>query len=243
MHVVEQLHLITQGLSQQGQSPQGRSAVVRGVEVGTGHGAVWRQAGRTDAAISRRSRRERIGSGVRVPTQLHADVAQPLLHERLRLVTQFLGVSPGSVLVDRRGLAHLAAKQVVQGHPGLLALDVPKRLVHARDGVVQHRPVAPVAVGVHQPPQLPDASGIPAHQQWLQVGGDGLHHGPVALGERGAAPAIQARLRRLHLDEDEVLGGGAGGYDLDRFDVKHGLSTESDRSDEPGAALSRGRRR
>ena len=41
-------------------------------------------------------------------------------------------------------LAAFSADELVDGHVGLPALDVPERLIDAADGVVQRRTVAPV---------------------------------------------------------------------------------------------------
>src|SRR5262249_26290705 len=80
--------------------------------------------------------------------------------QRLRL-TNALGRCTNAVTactgVEINRLARLATEQLIDGETRLASLDVPQRLIHAADRVVQHRPVAPVRAVVHRLPGVLDA--------------------------------------------------------------------------------------
>ena len=69
--------------------------------------------------------------------ELHAHVAIAGGHGLAHLVLQFRQFARAGVRVQRHGGAHLAAQQLVDGHAGALAHDVPERAVDARERVVQ----------------------------------------------------------------------------------------------------------
>ena len=117
-----------------------------------------------------------------------------------------------------RALATLAAQQLVDRHVGLLALDVPQRLVDAGDGVVEHRPVAPVAVHHHHAKEFLDARDIAADEEGLEVMLDGRLHGEDALCEGGAAQAVETRFGRDDLDDAQARPARLGENDLNVFD-------------------------
>jgi len=95
-----------------------------------------------------------------VAAALAADMGDALGAVFLDVVAQLVQIPAVGVPVDGHALATFAAKQLVQGHPGQLALDVPQRHVNAGDGVVLDRAIAPVGILVHQLPKLFDRMGI-----------------------------------------------------------------------------------
>ena len=84
---------------------------------------------------------------------------------------------------------------------GPLALDVPERHVDAAHRVEQHRAVPPVRADVRRLPDVLDLVDVAADQERLQVLVDGRLHHAGALGERGTAQAVEARLARRDLDD------------------------------------------
>ena len=128
-----------------------------------------------------------------------------------------LGSRAGSVAVNVGAVARLAAQQRIDRHVGAFALDVPQRLIDPAHGVVQHGAVPPVRADVHRLPDVLDMVGVftlEKRAQELVHRGD---HGPRALGEGGAAVAVQARLAGLNLDDDRA--GQAGRRGQNRFHV------------------------
>ena len=154
-------------------------------------------------------------------------------------VGDVLGGRPVGVDVHVRGLAALAAEQVVDGHARLLALDVPQRLIHTGDGVVQHRPVAPVPVHHRHLPDLLDARDVATDQERLEVVLDSGGNRVDALGEGRTSHAVQPGLGRHHLDDREAGASGLGQDDLNVFDGG-GLCHGADSSGLPTAAATNG---
>ena len=134
-----------------------------------------------------------------VAAELAADVAEATLPERLRLLQHLPRIVAVGMHVDGGGTAAATAPELVAGHAGRLALDVPQRHLHRAHGVVQHRAVAPVAVVHGAVPEVGDGAGVAADGERLQVPLDGRLHRPEALGEGAAAPAVQTRLIGDHL--------------------------------------------
>jgi hypothetical protein len=62
--------------------------------------------------------------------------------------------------VDHGRLTAFAAQKIVDRHIGDFTFDIPKRLIHSTDGVVQHRAVAPVGIDIHHVPQVFDVGRI-----------------------------------------------------------------------------------
>lgn len=103
----------------------------------------------------------------------------------------------------RRRLALLAAEQVVDGHAGNLALDIPESLVDAGERVVEHGAGAPVGADEGGVPDVLDLAGAAPDQEGRQVLVYGERDGARALGEGGAADAGEARDRSLDLHDDQ----------------------------------------
>src|ERR1035437_9543685 len=148
---------------------------------------------------------------------LTADVTETLFHVPTDLVLEFRQVAPGRVHIDTSRTAALAAEQLVHGHAGPLALDVPERLVHAGDGVVQNWSAPPVGADHSCLPDIFDVVGVPTEQEWLEVLLDGGDDGKRPLREGGAAEAPKASVARLDLDDHQA---DAVGCRADRLDVR-----------------------
>ncbi len=108
--------------------------------------------------------------------------------------------------IDRDSLAAFPAQEFIQRHPRELGLDVPQRHVHARQGVVQHRPVAPVRVDPRRPPEVLDPLRLLAAQERPKEVLDGGLDRRVPLRERRAAETVKARLGGLDFDHDQSSG-------------------------------------
>jgi hypothetical protein len=109
---------------------------------------------------------------------------------------------------------------LVDGHARLAALDIPQRLVHAADGVVEYRPIAPVGAVVAGLPGVFDAVGGLADEERLQVLLHRRDHQVGALRERGATIAIESGLVRGDLDHDEAHARGLCSDDRDVLDLR-----------------------
>ena len=118
------------------------------------------------------------------------------------------------------GLAALAAQQLIDRHPGLAALDVPQRLIHAADGVVQHRAVPPVGAVVARLPGIVDPVGGLADQERLQILFDRRHHQVGALREGAAAIAVKSVLIGRILTTTRRKPAGAVAITLYVFDLR-----------------------
>src|SRR5680860_355328 len=75
---------------------------------------------------------------------LAADVPEPLLQVATGLSFYFFEILSGSVRVERNRATNPAAKQLVDGHPGALALDVPKGHIDTGQRVVEDGSASPI---------------------------------------------------------------------------------------------------
>ena len=142
---------------------------------------------------------------------LHAHVAKALVDEAARLVDGLLNFGAGGMRVAGGGFAALAAQKLVNRHIRLAALDIPEGLVHAADGVVQHRTVAPVGAVVAGLPNVFDLVGALAGEEGAEILLDRRIHQFGALREGRAAVAVEAVLVGGDLDHGEAQAGGGGG--------------------------------
>src|SRR5262249_47559526 len=117
------------------------------------------------ARLRRGAARSRGGGGPPRDPNLDTPVPVALLPPLARVVLDLLEARAGGMRVEIYRKPALTPEQLVDGHNGALALDVPKRLVHAAEGVVQDRPVAPVRADVTALPDVLDVVGIPADQE------------------------------------------------------------------------------
>src|SRR5262249_17793551 len=113
--------------------------------------------------------------------------------------------------------AAFAAEQLIDGHVGELALDVPEGNIDAGDGVVQYRAIAPVAVDHVHLEDFFDALYIAPNDERFDVMLNRGDDGVPALREGRAAESVQARLRCNHFDDDQTLPGRLGQDDLNVF--------------------------
>ena len=155
---------------------------------------------------------------------LDAHVAEALRDIALRAVDDFREFGAVGVAVGVDGFAALAAGQLIDRHAGLAAFDVPQRLIDAADGVVQDRAVFPVRAVVAGLPDVLDAVGGLAEEERLQISLDGGLDQVGALGEGGAAVAVEAVLVGGDLDDGEAHAGRLAFDDADVFDAgrRHG---------------------
>ena len=79
---------------------------------------------------------------------LDTNMAVALRHGLAGILLDLLEIAPLNVCIDRRGKSTLSAQQLINGHVGPLAFDVPECHVHAAHCVEQHRAVAPVRANV-----------------------------------------------------------------------------------------------
>ena len=177
--------------------------VLQGIVVGALAGSFWGQVHVLHLAAGI--------SAIAAP--LHADHLHAVLHEGLHAVADLFQGLAVRMAVDANALAYLAAKQLIDGHVGHLALDVPKGLVHAGNGVVEDGAVAPIGANHGHLPDVLDAGGILAHEQGLHIGVHGMGHGQEPLGIGGAAEAVEPGLAGIHAHnhQRDALGGGANG--------------------------------
>ena len=128
------------------------------------------------------------------------DARLPVRQDRVEDLGRLASVG---VPVDHRRLAALPAPEVVDRHPGDLALDVPERHVDAGDGVVEDRPGPPIRVDGHHVPQVLDVGGVAADEERREILVDRARHEGRSLGERRAAEAVETGLVRVDADDDE----------------------------------------
>ena len=151
---------------------------------------------------------------------LDPDGLEPVVQEVVDRGEERLGGRAGCVSVRERPTPAPAAQQLVHRQAGDLALDVPQRHVHGRDGGHRDRSAAPVRPAVQVLPGVFDVVRLAADQQRRdvvsQVGGDGK----LAAVERGVSQTDDAVAGR-ELQGDEVAT-GARDDDVDLLDPHRG---------------------
>ena len=203
MHVVQEFDVRTDGLAHVLDHLQGVPLISARIEVG---------------ARGCAARSNRFGGLPAVQPLLDADEPEPGLHELDCPIRDVCGRRAVGVHVDVGALAGLPAEQVVDRHPGPLALDVPQRLVDAGDRVVEDRPVSPVSVDHRHLPDLLDPRHVAPDQERLEVSVQGRGDRVYALGERRTPDAVESVLRGQDLDDGEARPTRSGEHDLDVFD-------------------------
>src|ERR1700728_3447459 len=202
MHIVQQFDLLAKLFAAFFEELQGAPNIVSRLEYRaideTGHGS---RAGAR--AIARHAGH----------AYLHAHIAEALVHEMASLVDGLLKFGSGSVGVAIGGLATLAPKELIDGHTRLAAFDIPQRLVHAADGIIQHGAVAPIGAVIAGLPDIVDAVGVFTDQKRAQIFFDRGVDQFGALRERSAAVAVQAVLIGSDFDHGEPQAGRRGGDD------------------------------
>jgi hypothetical protein len=148
-----------------------------------------------------------VGRPAAVVAQLHAHVTIAGRQNRFGVVEHFGNRGAVGVRVRRDRFAALAAEQHVQRQSSALAQDVPQRLVDARERVVQHRAVAPVAVGARGLPNVLDARDVASDHERRQVPVQHGLHREGALCECGATQPEKPRLGGLDFHDQQALAG------------------------------------
>src|ERR1700722_10053398 len=112
------------------------------------------------------------------------------------------------------GETGLAAEQLINGHIGTFTFYVPKGLVEPAECVVEDGSVAPVGAHEEGLPEVFYVVYVFADAEIGHIVVDGGHDDFGALGESGAAQAIETGLGGLYFHDDQVgaLGCGADGF-------------------------------
>src|SRR5262249_21498257 len=130
-------------------------------------------------------------------------------------IDAFLDLGALRVPITVRRLTALAAEQLIDGKARLAALDVPQRLVHAADRVVQHRAIAPVRAVIAGLPGVIDAVGRLAGEERLEIFLHSRNDKVRTLREGGATIAVKSRLIGGDLDNAQPQPGRCGGDHAD----------------------------
>src|SRR6185312_11271956 len=150
---------------------------------------------------------------------LHADVAKALADVAFGAIDDLLDFLTVGVAVDVGRFTAFTADEVVDGHVGHAAFDIPEGLVDAADGVVEDGAVFPVRAVVAGLPDVFDLVDGVVGEEGLEVAFDSGLNEVGALGEGGAAVAVEAVLIGGDLDyvEADALGGGFDDGDVFDF--------------------------
>ena len=154
------------------------------------------------AAIQRPWGFMEVGAPAAVAAHLNADVAVALFLKFEDIFEHFLRIASIGMGVDGGPFAALTPEQVVDRHISQLALNILQGLVDPRYGVVKDRAIAPVALHQVHLEKLLDAGNILTQHKRLNMALQGRVNSRAALGEGGAAQAIQTRLGGQHFDDD-----------------------------------------
>ena len=114
-----------------------------------------------------------------------------------------LECSTAQMVVIAQRVANRSAKQLADRFSGLLALDVPKRLIDAADGGHAGNAVAPEILAMHDLPEVFDTKRVLADEQYGEVLDRPGHALRFPLQGR-LAPTPQPGFTGLYLDEDPV---------------------------------------
>ncbi|ABA53425.1 hypothetical protein BURPS1710b_A0511 [Burkholderia pseudomallei 1710b] len=153
--------------------------------------------------------------------RLHADRAVARGDVPVRGVDRLVVIAPVRVAIDHQPFAALAAEQLIDGHAGELALDVPERHVDRGDRRHRHGPAPPVRAAIQVLPDVLDVARVPADQAREHVILQIRAHRELAPVERRVAEAVDAFVGD-DLDRHEIPA-GAGDDDVQPFDF-HAVS-------------------
>lgn len=103
------------------------------------------------------------------------------IHELAGIGLGFLRTPAAGMNVNGRRFPGFAAQELVDGHAGAFALDVPQSLIDTRDGIVENRAVASVAVDRGHLPDSFDAVHIGADREWFEMPFNRRLHGMNSL--------------------------------------------------------------
>jgi hypothetical protein len=156
-------------------------------------------------------RRTRRSSGRSVPepssavsAALAPDTGDSLFLPAEYVLADFRKILSLDVPVDRHPFPALPTEELVEGHIRHFPLDVPQGHVDPGKGVVLRGAVPPVAVLVHQVPEVFDILDRAPGQKGLEILLHQAFHHKVPVGEGSAAEAIEPRLARVDPDRSEI---------------------------------------
>src|SRR5205823_3140152 len=159
------------------------------------------RVGRTDH-FARRATRGRCGAtrsvaGVTGRCDLHAHVAEALLHRSPGIFFHLGKTAAARVKITVRAVTHLAAEQLIERHAGAFGFDVPEGDVDAAHRIEQHRPIAPIRAHITRLPDILDFVYIAPDQKGLQILLDRRLNDKRTLCKGRAPPTHEAGLRRF----------------------------------------------
>ena len=137
--------------------------------------------------------RLRVYVQVRLPEGIPFQPAKTVFHGDFRFFSKFFGrfcAGEPAVCVAFYAVSHLAAQQLVDGNPEVLALDVPERHLHTRERAHEDYAPAPVGVAAGVVPEGLDVVGVFADEVPLELH-DRLHDGRLAVFEGGFADPVE----------------------------------------------------
>ena len=159
---------------------------------------------------------------VRRPTiaaHLNANMPVSLLHILANVLSHFLLLPSIRVCVGVCRFPAFPTQQLIDGHSRTFPLDVPECLIDSRDGVVEDRAVAPVAVDRGHLPRFLDPVDIPTDQEGFEMLLDSSVDSIEPLCKCGASQAVKPVVRCDNLDDDQP---GTCRLREDRFNVFDG---------------------
>ena len=151
-----------------------------------------------------------------IAAHLTANIAIALLLKLADTLDYGLGRITASMAIDRRPLAALAAQELVNRHPRPLAFDIPERLINTGDGIIEHRPIAPIAIDHRHLPDLLNPIDIATNEEGLEMALDRGVHRIKTLGKSRATDPVEPIVRSDDFNDDQP---GSGRLGKNRFDV------------------------
>ena len=142
--------------------------------------------------------------------ELYTEVSNALSHELADALRRGLRGLFGHVAVDRNLRSALPTEELVDGHSGALALDVPERHVDSAERVHEYGAVSPVRALKHCLPEVFDVVRVGTAQKWVEILVDRSNDGERPLVERAASQTVEARFVCLNTQDHEAGTRGSG---------------------------------
>jgi hypothetical protein len=158
----------------------------------------------------RRPVRDRVHQSRRVAPAVATDGADAQVlvarGDRLaRVVLELLEALPVHAREHRQRRTELPPEEVVDGHAGTLAHDVPQRAVDRAHGIAGIDAGAPVRRLPRHLPDVFDLVHVPADDRRLEEPLDRRRHDELSLGMTAAPDAVEPGLTRRDLDVGQVV--------------------------------------
>lgn len=151
-----------------------------------------------------------------VSAHLRAHVPVSFVHVFPDVLGHFFAVAPVGMRVERNRITHLATDQLVYGHAGALAFDVPQRHIECTECVVLNRTVAPIGADVRTLPEILDTIGVFAEPKRCVLLLDRCHHRGCVVHITRGTDAVEPRFTGNDFEEHPlIVVRGAGGDRLD----------------------------